>query len=331
MVFVSGATGLVGGYLLLELSKRDEKIRAAKRKNTSLDAVRSLFNDFSDEAAFHSIEWVEMDLLDIPSVEKALEGVETVFHTAGYISFDDREKKKLWEVNATGTDNLVNISLAKGVKNLLALSSIAVLDPQPDKPLITEKSKWDPEAAHSEYAITKKKAELAVWRGSEEGLNVIIVYPGIIIGSLDGRRESEKLFRLAAKDKVFSTEGVTAYTDVRDVAFCLVELYEKGKFGKNYILNAGERSYAQIIDHLRNRAGKPPSKVLSVNKLRWARRISIISKLFGGKYLSKASLAGLTERSEYSNEKIKEALDFEFIPVEEALDFHWERFKKQKK
>src|SRR5690606_13035297 len=143
MVFVTGATGLIGSFLFLELSKRGKTIRAMKRKNSNLDAVQNLFLEFSDLASFQKIQWVEADLLDIPHLEKQLEGVETIYHTAASVGFDDRSKKLIHEINVTGTENLVNLAISHSIPNFVYISSIAVLDETPGEKRITENSNFD--------------------------------------------------------------------------------------------------------------------------------------------------------------------------------------------
>lgn len=328
MVFVTGATGLIGGYLLLELSKRGKQIKAIKRKNSSLDAVRKLFEEFSTLQKFNEIEWIETDLLDVPSLSDSLNDVETIYHTAGYVGFDDREKEKIQKINVEGTENLVNIAVSQNIQNFIYVSSISVLDKSPTENLISETSKWDGEKDHSEYAISKKKGEMAVWRGSQEGLNVIVVYPAVVVGSFDGKRESEKIFRLAEKNKMFATEGITGYVDVRDVVFCLAELVEKEKWNQSFIITSENKSFAEIIDFLRNKWNLSKISVLSENKLKFLRFISHFSRFIGGRYISKANFRALTGKSIYSNQKIKDELGIEFIQINESLDFHSDRFKK---
>src|SRR5690606_29326271 len=114
---------------------------------------------------FEKIEWVETDLLDIPSLSKTLENVETIYHTAASVGFDDRFRKNIQDVNVTGTENLVNLAIGSNVQNFVYISSVAVLDEKPESHLIAEDSGWDTERVHSEYAISKKKGEMAVWRG----------------------------------------------------------------------------------------------------------------------------------------------------------------------
>lgn len=326
MVFVTGATGLIGSYLLLELSRRGKKIRAMKRNNASVESVKALFIAFSNLESFEKIEWIETDLLHIPSLTEALTGIQTIYHAAATVGFDDRSRNLMQEINVTGTENLVNLAISLEIPEFIYISSISVLDKLPDDNVVTETSKWDPERPHSEYAISKKKGEMAVWRGSQEGLNVLVVYPSVVIGSQNGSRASEKLFELSLKKKAYASRGLTGYVDVRDVAFCLAELVAQKKWNQSFVLSSEDKSFLEIVDFIRKKQNLSPAKVLSEGKLKWIRIISQFSKWFGGPYMSKANYQALTGNTQYSNQKIKEAIGIEFIPVEESLDFHSERY-----
>ncbi|MDD3771988.1 MAG: NAD-dependent epimerase/dehydratase family protein [Weeksellaceae bacterium] len=322
MVLVTGGSGLIGSYLLLELSKRGKKIRVLKRKTTQIDAIRHLFEKYASLENFAEIEWVNGDLLDIDSLNTPLNGIQTIYHTAAVVDFDDRKRKEIHEVNVNGTQNLVNSAIEKEVENIVFFSSIAVLDLNPGENKLTENSNWNSERAHSEYAISKKKAEMEIWRASQEGMNVLVLYPSIVIGSLDGKRESENIFRWSSKSNAYATKGITGFIDVRDVAFSTVELTEKEQWNESFLLNSAEKSYLEVFDFLRELQNKGKTRLLSTKKLKILYYLSFLSRLFGGKSLSKSSYHALISHSQFSNEKVKNRLSFSFIPVEEALRFH---------
>src|SRR5690625_4597178 len=182
MILVTGATGLVGSYLLLELSKRGEEVFAMKRSTSSIEATKRLFEEFSDLETFEKINWLEADLLDVPSLIEALKGIKTIYHTAAAVGFDKKTSKVIKDTNVLGTENLVNIALFDKVDNLIFFSSIFILDRLMHETEINENSKWNQELSHSEYVISKYISELQAWRGSHEGLNVLVLYPLNIIG-----------------------------------------------------------------------------------------------------------------------------------------------------
>lgn len=329
MVFVTGATGLIGSYLLLELSKKRKSIRALKRKNSSIQSVEQLFHENNLDEEFLRIEWVETDLGNIPKLIEGLKGIDTIYHTAAHVGFDDRSKKEIQKINIEGTENLVNLAISENVQHFVYISSIAVLDNAPNETIITESSKWDPERPHSEYAISKKKGEMNVWRGSQEGLNVLVVYPSVVIGSLDGTRASERIFKLAYQKNAFATEGITGYVDVRDVAKSMVELAELKMWNQGFILNAGEKSFVDVFNFLRRQNNMSTIQPIGISKLKVAKFFSQFSKLFGGPYMSKASFQALTGKSSYSSEKVQSIINRPFISVEDALDFHSKRYLEQ--
>lgn len=298
-----------------------------KRKNSSLDAVQNLFLEFSSLDKFQQIEWIEADLLDIPSLTNLIKDVETIYHTAAVVSFNNHRKQQIHEVNVTGTENLVNSAILGKVKNFIYTSSIAVLDKLPSETIISEESKWDSEKEYSEYAISKKKGEMTVWRGSQEGLDVLVIYPSVVIGSQDGKRASERLFQLAAKKKTYISEGTTGYVDVRDVAFSIAELVEQRKFNQSFILTSENKSFVEVFDFLRSKWGMTSARLLSKNKLKLIQKISQFGKWFGLNYMSKANYYALTDSVFYSNQKVKDVIGIEFFSVEEALEFHSRRYQ----
>ena len=113
MILVTGGTGLVGAHLLLHLVENNEPIRAIYRNGKSIQKTKSLFSQYKKESFFEKIEWVEADIIDIPSLELVFENVEQVYHCAALISFDPKDEDLLRKINIEGTANIVNFCLPK--------------------------------------------------------------------------------------------------------------------------------------------------------------------------------------------------------------------------
>ena len=113
MILVTGGTGLVGSHLLFQLTTQGKKVRAIFRNPKRLDKVKRIFSYYSSdaEALFQMIEWVEGDILDVPSLETAFSGVTKVYHCAALISFQPNDYFKMRQVNIAGTANVVNLCL----------------------------------------------------------------------------------------------------------------------------------------------------------------------------------------------------------------------------
>ena len=327
MIFVTGGTGLVGSNLLLQLVERGEKIRALKRENSNIRKVEQFFKQNKSQELFHKIEWIEGNLLDITFLPTALKGITTIFHTAASVSFDEKYANEIIENNVIGTENLVNEAIDSGVKEFIYVSSIAAMDDlNPVTKLIDEKSTWNNELKHSTYAISKYRGEMEVWRGSQEGLNVIVVNPSIIIGSFDGERESERLFKDLFINK-FSSSGGTGFIDVRDVVNILISLYDQKIYNQKFILNSENRTYTSILTYI---AKKKLKDVIEIGNetLKGLQYISYLGKLIGLPTLNQATYKALTNFVKYDNSKVTSTLNYQFIPINDAIDYHFKNYQK---
>ena len=145
MILITGGTGLVGAHLLLKLAQGSTPLRALYRNPETLIKTKNLFAHYGNEPLFETINWVQGDILDVPSLEEAFVGVIQVYHCAALISFDPDKEARLRKVNIEGTANMVNCALAFGVQKFCHVSSIAALGDalQPGR-TIDEETEWNP-------------------------------------------------------------------------------------------------------------------------------------------------------------------------------------------
>ena len=206
MILVTGATGLVGSHLLVQLLQENEAVKALYRSKEQIEKVKNVFAFKNQTVLFDKINWVKGDITDIPTLEIAFEHVTHVYHCAALISFDPSDEAALRKINIEGTANVVNCCIAFGIKKLCHVSSIAALgSPKDHEVTINEQSEWNPEELHSDYAITKYGAEMEVWRGQQEGLKVLIVNPGVIFGPCFWNQGSGAFFTTVKKGIPFFT------------------------------------------------------------------------------------------------------------------------------
>ena len=333
MTLVTGATGILGRVIVLELLKRGKTVRATKRKTSNLEEVRHSFKFYTEnpDEFFNKIEWVDIDFDDIDSLKIAVNGVEEVYHCAAKVSFHPDARKKMYHTNIDGTKNLLYACENSSVKKFCFVSSIAVLDGFNEKGMMDEDSDFNSKLEHSAYAESKHFSEMEVWRASAEGLNVVIVNPGMIIGSGNWNESSGLIYENFTKGFTFS--GGTSYVDVRDVAKISLELMEKNIFGERFILISENKRYSEMTNFVRNKLGKSTPKILSKSVLNVAK---ILNFCFGWvipslKMANKVNIDSVTNLNPVSNQKIRERLDYEFIPVEESLDFHLKNYRQDKK
>lgn len=334
MVLVTGATGILGRVILLELLGRGRQVRAAKRSSSDLDEVRASLRFYVEnpDQWFSKIEWVNLDFQDPDSVKAALHGVTEVYHAAAQVSFDPADRKSLYKANVDGTAELLYACENSTVKKFCFISSMAVFDGLNEAGEIDENSAFDTKQDHSDYAISKHLAEMEVWRASAEGLDVVVVNPGIIIGSGNWKRSSGALFSNFEKNPVTFT-GSSSYVDVRDVAFCSVQLMDSNLLNERYILVSETLPLERVTNYVRSKLGLQKLKTIPPGYLQFARWLKpffgwLVPQL---KLLTRSNIQAITSFQPVSNLKVRKSLDFEFIPVEEALDFHLKHYLTDKK
>ncbi|WP_333660463.1 NAD-dependent epimerase/dehydratase family protein [Chishuiella changwenlii] len=328
MIFVTGGTGLVGSHLLVELARKQQPIRALKRETSDIKSIERFFEAQNATEYYKYITWVNGDLSDITKLPDLLKDIETIYHTAAFVSFDKKDDDEIFETNILGTEALVNEAIDSKIKDFFFVSSIAAMDDlNPVTKKIDELSAWNNSLTHSSYAISKFRAEMEVWRASQEGINVIIVNPGVIIGSINGRRASEKLFDQNSIISKYAPSGGTAFVDVRDVVKVLLELVQQKIYNQKFILIAENRSYKDVLNYVAKK-NNAEIKLISNSTLKAIKIFSSISRIFGGKYLTKATYYSLTSKIKYDNSKICKTLDYSFIPIEEAINYHYSNYQK---
>lgn len=323
MILVTGGTGLVGAHLLLHLLENGENVRAIYRKKNNIQKTKSLFQHYDKLALFDAIEWVHADILDIPSLEHAFATITTVYHCAALISFDPKDENLLRKINIEGTANIVNFCLAKGVQKLCYVSSIAALgDLAPHETIKTEETEWNPEKHHSDYAISKYGAEMEIWRGQQEGLNVIIVNPGIIIGPGFEDQGSGQLIKKIADGMLFYTSGSTGFVAVDDVVRMMYQLTQSTICNERFILIGQNIIFRDLFNTIADSLKvKRPSIEAKPFMIEIAWRLNWILSLFSlnRNTISKDTLRSSISKNDYSNNKIKTTLNTSFLDVHQYI------------
>ncbi|MCD8407243.1 NAD-dependent epimerase/dehydratase family protein [Tenacibaculum dicentrarchi] len=320
MILVTGGTGLVGAHLLYHLTQKEDKVRAIYRTDEKREHVKKIFSLYTDnvEHLFSKIQWIQADITETPSLESVFKDITQVYHCAALVSFNPKDYQKMRQVNIEGTANIVNFSIENKVKKFCFVSSIAAFGDAINSKPIDEENEWSDSDTHSGYAITKYGAEMEVWRGSQEGLEVVIVNPGVILGSGFWQEGSGKLFTQINNGFNFYTQGITGFVGVQDVVKAMLLLMKsdnKNVKNERFILVSENKSFKEILDTIADSLHKKPptikvSKTLSA--LAW--RVSFLVSLLTKKkpLLTKHTARASHNISYYSSSKIEKALAFKF-------------------
>lgn len=329
MILVTGGTGMIGARLIFDLARQGHTLRALRREGSDT----RLFDQYTngDKAISEQVEWVTGDLLDLDSLENALEGIDTVFHCAALVSFSPTASNFMEKVNREGTANLVNLCLDKpGFRYFAHVSSVATLGRTSGEQPLDESSNWDPSLKASAYAVSKYGAEREVWRAIAEQLPAVIVNPSIVLGPGDFSKGSAELFSKIQNGFPFYTEGVSGFVDVRDVSKALIYLWKKGITGQRYLLNSENMSYKVLFEKMARALGvKAPSIKIKawMTALVWPLDY-LRCKITGGKpFITRDTARSSRSRYFYTSDKIKN-MGFEFIPIDDCIRHSIQFLKK---
>lgn len=324
LTLLTGSTGLVGGHMLVHLHRAGKKLRCLVRSTSSLEQLRLICSYYSvsfDELK-QSVEWVVGNTLDFIELSELMENVAEVYHCAAVVSFNSKNRLEVLQTNVQGTSNIVDAALKIGVKKLCFISSIAALGTTPDHSPITEETPRKNVDRSSAYSESKFRSELEVWRGISEGLNAVIVNPGVVLGPGAPDKGSLLLFQTGRKGMPFYTKATTGYVDVRDVCEISIALMEKELFNQRYILVSENAHNGTVFSLIANEFGKKPPQILAGKAILKAG--VLVSSITGFLTGSTPQLTNDTIRSaqnpqSYSNDRVRSALNHSFIPLSETI------------
>ncbi|MFQ5993269.1 MAG: NAD-dependent epimerase/dehydratase family protein, partial [Nitrospiraceae bacterium] len=248
-VFVTGASGFLGGHLVEKLAERGAGIRALVRPTSRIGHLGPL-----------DIDCVDGDLGDVEKLQRAMEGCDVVYHCAAATKGSWNEYV---EATIRGTERVLQASVKAGVKRFLYISSLSIygVSQFKDHEWVTEAAPYD---LHPEkrgyYAHSKIEAEKLVRRcGEETGLPVTILRPGTIYGPRG------KIFfpriGYSLKDKVFLIIGrgdlqlPLSYVENVVDAICLAAIHDQA-VGEIYnIVDDDHITQREYLNELIQRTG----------------------------------------------------------------------------
>ena len=244
-VLVTGATGFIGGNLARELWRLGYEVRALVRPGS---------NQLTIEGT--GILPVEGDILDRPSIERAVKGCEAVFHVAAAYTFWSRDPSKVYRTNVEGTVNVLQAATKAGVSRTVYTSTVGTIG-IPKNGLGTEDTPVDSKSIRGNYKDSKFKAELEAMTLATRGMPLVVVNPTAPVGPWDVKPTPTGKIVLD-----FLKGNVPAYlktgmnlVDVADVVDGHILALEKGKSGERYILGNQNMSLKEIFETLSRLTG----------------------------------------------------------------------------
>lgn len=247
LTLVTGATGFIGSHLTRLLIKKGKKVRVLVRNPAKLKA-------FGLGRETH-LEVIKGDLLVPEDISAVLDGVDNVYHAAGFISTHPKDKNKVRRLNVDITINLFNGCEKRGLKRIVYLASIFALAGGSQMPA-DEETPYNLGGLDVAYARAKREAELYVREKIQKGLPVVRVYPCYCYGPGDTNHSNTRLLLNYLNGPLFGyIQGGQNIMDVRDAAEGLFLGMEKGKTGEKYIIGGENLSYRKIFSLLEEATG----------------------------------------------------------------------------
>lgn len=314
---------MVGARVLFDCAAQGKEARALVRKSSDRTWVRSLFLFLAPDQPrlFESIQWVEGDILDVDSLEAAMMGCDQVCHAAAVVSFHSSDRDIMMKVNAEGTANVCNVALDLGIKKLCFISSTAALGRSSTDEWVDDSATWKDSPLNTRYAISKYSGEREVWRIAEEGLNVVILNPSIIIGAGDFTRSSTAMFETMHKGLNYYPTGSNAAVAVKDISGLCLQLLNSEYSGR--FLAAGENiTYKDLLSQIALSVGQEvPSRPATPWKLRLMKMYHRVREWITGKkaLITRESIRNAQLCVNYKSERLSQELSFKFTPLHEAI------------
>ena len=324
MVFVTGGTGLLGSHLICELLKSGKSVKALKRSNSSMTwfnrvAIHLLKDEWT--SCSQRLTWVDGDVLDIISLIDAIEGCDSVYHAAAMVSFAKKDKDQLLKINVNGTANVINACLSMTQRPKLCYISSTASIGRVEKKTLDESIAYSEESSNSFYSYTKYLAELEAYRGREEGLDVAIINPCIILGFGNWNQGSVKFFKNGKSGFPFYTGGSNAFVDASDVARASIVLMEQECFEERYLCVGWNLKYYNVFAQIAKEFGTKPPRILVrpwMAEFLW-RIIGFYNFIAGTGIITKESARAGLRDTKYSSQKLIDKTGFAFTSFEDSV------------
>lgn len=253
LYLITGAAGHLGSTLVRKLLELEKNIRALvlpDEKNIPEGDIEVCYGDIRNKESLTTF-------FDNPQNNDLI-----LIHCAGIVTIATKYVKNVYDVNVTGTKNIVDLSQKHMVKKLVYVSSVEAIPEKKKGEIISEITAFNPDDVVGLYAKTKSEATSFVLEAAKKGLNACVVQPTGIAGPFD---QGEGPFTTLVIEyyKGHLTSAVTGgfdFVDVRDVAKGIIACVEKGRPGQVYILSNKYFTIKEILYMLHQITGKKEIK-----------------------------------------------------------------------
>lgn len=263
--FVTGATGFVGGVLVRKLREQGHEVHASVRDPEKAKNLQAL-----------GVKLFKGDVADKDSMRQAMQGVDGVFHVAGWYKIGVKDKRDAERVNVQGTRNVLELMQELNIPRGVYTSTCAVNSDTHGK--VVDESYHFTGTHLSEYDRTKAAAHQIAKDFIAHGLPLVIVMPGLIYGPGDTSSLRESIINhLQGQLPMMPAEAGNCPAHVEDVAQGHILAMEKGRIGESYIIAGDRYLLADAFKLASQVSGKRPPMVAPAQMMKV---MSVLAKPF---------------------------------------------------
>ncbi|MFA5786547.1 MAG: NAD-dependent epimerase/dehydratase family protein [Actinomycetota bacterium] len=247
---VTGATGFLGTNLVHELVKREWEVRALGLPGSETKYIQEL-----------PVEIVFGDVTDPGDMKKHCRGAEVVFHVAGDTSFWKRLYERQRRVNVLGPSIVAEACLENGVRRLVHTSTVDALGYNPDGVADETWGTYNYADQGYNYGDTKHEGERRVREFAGPAPEVVVIYPGSMVGPFDYTLQFGRLFAELRDGKVPACpRGAAGFGHVAEVAKAHIAAATLGRAGEGYICAGVNATYREMFELIAAKVGKHAPK-----------------------------------------------------------------------
>ena len=310
--FVTGATGFVGGNVARQLVEQGHEVVVSVRTPSKAKELAEL-----------GVTITQGDVTDKESMRAPMQGVDGVFHIAGWYKIGVKDKSDASRINIQGTRNVLELMQELGIKKGVYTSTLAV---NSDTHGVLVDESYHYHGKHlSEYDRTKWVAHYEVADPMmAAGLPLVIVMPGLIYGPGDTSTVRTTFIQyLQRKLPVLPAKTAFSWAHVEDIARGHILAMEQGKVGESYIIAGPTHTLVEGMQLAQKITGIPAPRIKVAPGMMKAmsatmgvvERVLPVPADYSAEYLRIS--AGVTYIG--SNARAKRELGYNPRPLEEGL------------
>jgi nucleoside-diphosphate-sugar epimerase len=253
-VFMTGATGFIGGRVARRLRERDDEVMALARQPDKAVELREL-----------GCELVEGDLSSEEAIRRGMEGCDAAFHVAAVykVGIPKSEREPMWDANVRGTERVLDAAIAAGVDRIVYVSTVNVFGNTNGEVVDESYRRSEADGFLSCYDETKYRSHEVVLRRIAAGAPIVIVQPGGVYGPGDHSELGNIMDQTRTgklRMKTFPELGLNL-VHVDDVADGILLAHDRGEIGESYVLGGQLTTMGEVIEKVASLAGRKPPRL----------------------------------------------------------------------